>query len=839
MGNDVAAAMSDALENNAVAHASNPKFTRLVLELIRYHGIDVRPITSNLGWEAFANFTCFLVLRIRICAGKGFTNKQQCSKESCPGCTEENEINIMKNILSRIVMLFVAFIFLVAVRRASPSFVEHVRLSIGTGGEGFGVGGLMPGVQLPFGQIRASPDTKGDINLAWNHYGGYYYNDHLIKCFSHTHMVGSGATDYGNVCLMPLSKIDSKRVDVQSKFHHDNETMEPGFYSVYLDDSRANVEVTAAGEHVVVYRFTFGEGRSLSIDPTSSLVSDACVGAQIEIVPDKRTLVGWGRTKGSLTGRNGKGVAVYFALRAKADFSAWGVWVNETPLLNETRATGNDIRAFVSVSERQVEVAFGISFVSVEQALINVQSEWNSQTSFDEYKDYAQNTWERHLSLIDIQTDDDDDTLVKFYTALYHAFMAPTLFSDANGKYLDMTGNVQTLPNGTKHYTDMSIWDIHRTQVPLLSLVRPQTATEIAQSLVRMYKDGGDLPRWPIANVYSGCMIGNHANVILLDVLRKIGGSAFDVQAAYDAMKVQAEDPRRPHIGRAGLDDYLRYGYVGRETSSESVSLTLAYAFDDWAIGQVAVYLGLSADAARYANRSKSYKNVWDSKRKLMCPRDVNGTFHCPLDPNLNDWIVKNSGYTEGNAAQWTWFVPHDVPGLIDLFGENDFVSRLDQFMERSERQKSNLLPNSYYWAGNEPDLLSPYLFNFAKRANLTQRYVRWLADNRYTTEPRGVPGNDDYGTLSSWYVWSVIGLYPLAGTTLYFVGAPRARDITISLTNGARLKIFVNASSIAGDSYVTSAWVNGKPVDMIDHPFVDHAEISKGGNITFWMTSM
>eukprot|EP00118_Oscarella_pearsei_P026501 m.809 g.809 ORF g.809 m.809 type:complete len:745 (+) comp4904_c0_seq1:2-2236(+) len=718
--------------------------------------------------------------------------------------------------------------------------VDFVNLSIGTGGEGFGVGGLMPGVQLPFGQIRASPDTAALVDFSWNHYGGYYFNDDVIKCFSQTHMVGSGVTDYGNICLMPLPKVRENPV-VESAFSHKTEIMQPGFYSVYLDDSDINVEITASGSHVALYRFTYGTGAStyaLHLDPTASLTKGACVTAHVEIDPENYRVIGWGQTKGSLTGRNGKGVTVYFVLESKIAFETWGVWTNGTFNPNGTESSGNETQAFVSVSDDSdgvFEVAVSISFVSIDQALINLQEEWNHTISFEQYKELAQNIWEEQLSLIDVKATD-NQTLIKFYTGLYHSFMAPTLFSDINGKYLDMAGNVSSLPSGCKHYTDMSIWDIHRTQIPLLCLVQPSVATDIAKSLVRMYQDGGDLPRWPIANVYSGCMIGNHANIILLDVLRKIGNSSLDVELAYSAMKLQANDPQRPHVSRAGLEDYLKYGYVSEEASEESVSLTLAYAYDDWAVGEFAAHLGLSQEAVQYFNRSKYYANVWDADRKLMCPRRRNGTFNCPLNPNLNEWLIKNHGYTEGNAAQWTWFVPHDTPGLIKLFG-GEFVDRLDQLIRKSQGQTSNVLPNSYYWAGNEPDILAPYLFNFAGRPDLTQKYVRWLGDHRYSTKPSGVPGNDDFGTLSSWYVWSVLGLYPLSGTTLYFIGSPRVSEASIHLAAGAQLWIFVkNAGN--DNSSVDRVWVNGKPVDMANHPFVDHGQIARGGNITFWMAS-
>ncbi|XP_062519255.1 uncharacterized glycosidase Rv0584-like [Corticium candelabrum] len=701
----------------------------------------------------------------------------------------------------------------------------------------------MPGVQLPFGTVRASPDTSAPFFLSWRHFGGYYYGDDRIRCFSHTHMVGSGTLDYGNICVMPVNNITLDIIHdygFQSKFSHSSETIYPGYYSVFLETPHVNAQLTVTGTHTALHRYTYTSGDKIVLfDAVHSLVEGSCVDAHLKIFPENETVVGWSQSKGSLTGRNGIGIKVYFTAVFSDSIAAFGVWNQSQMFSNATEVSGNTSRAYVvlKTTNSSIEMALAISFVSIEQAKYNLKSQWSSTRFFDDYVKAARRIWAETLSQVNVTTES-NESLVTFYTALYHAFMAPTQFSDSNGVYLDMENKVKRLPPGMHHYTDMSIWDIHRSQIPLLNMLRPDISSQVAQSLVRMYRDGGDLPRWPIANVYSGCMIGTHANLILLDLLSKVGSDTFDIDDAYEGMVAQATESKRPHIERSCLDEYVTLGYVPNECSSESVSLTLAYAFDDWAIATVASHLNRTNDAALFFNRSRSYRNVWNHDKKLMCPRDRHGKFHCPLDPSLNSWMIKNDGYTEGNAEQWLWFVPHDIPGLINLFGSNEsFSETLEKFFSRSEDYTSNLLPNPFYWAGNEPDILAPYLFNYAGRADLTQKYTRWLADHRYTTAPSGLPGNDDYGTLSSWYIWTTLGFYPYSGTQYYAIGSPSVQSAVITLPNGI-LTIETHNNS-KENVYVMKVVVNNRTVDLQRNPFFHHKrDIENGGHIQFWMSN-
>eukprot|EP00117_Sycon_ciliatum_P027270 scpid28321/ scgid2435/ Uncharacterized glycosidase Rv0584 len=639
-------------------------------------------------------------------------------------------------------------------------FSSKVNMLVGTGGDGFGVGGDPPGVQVPFGALRLSPDTALD-NVAFgpHHFGGYHHSDNEIRCFSHTHMVGPGVLDFGNIGTMATRSVQSSMFSnygYRSKFKHANETAMPGYYRVLLDDAQVIAELTACGSHAGIHRYSSTGSMPAShdqpmvilFDPSHALTPGGCNGSFVEYNHTTQEVTGWMLNQGSLTRRNGHGVYIYFAARMSAMsddtihghgigvgaaaagipvVSSYGTW-NTTGVYNGSASSSAEGAAsngfFITVSQDiPVEISIAISFISMKQARANLDQQVDDRT-FDKCCAATRQLWEDNLAKVNV-TGRDSANEAKFYTALYHSFMAPTNYAEAGGVYLGVDGQVHSLEAGQDAmYSDMSIWDIHRTQASLLAWLQPQVFKDITTSMVNMMAQGGDLPRWPIANVYAGCMIGNHGFQILLDGLVK-NYSHIDVGKVYATMKLEATSVR-PHNGRDDLYNYVTRGYCIGGHKNSSVSKTLAYAYDDWAISEFASILGLTADAELFRNHSKNYRNLWDAGRKLMCGRDGAGEFHCPLDPELNEWVLESTDFTEGNAAQWRWFVPHDVPGLVQLFGgSSEFSKALDGFMEGSHRHPSNLLPNPYYWAGNEPDILAPYLFNYAAGSEyLTQKVI-------------------------------------------------------------------------------------------------------------------
>eukprot|EP00730_Choanoeca_flexa_P006596 TRINITY_DN12183_c0_g1_i8.p1 TRINITY_DN12183_c0_g1~~TRINITY_DN12183_c0_g1_i8.p1 ORF type:complete len:472 (+),score=75.46 TRINITY_DN12183_c0_g1_i8:901-2316(+) len=388
------------------------------------------------------------------------------------------------------------------------------------------------------------------------------------------------------------------------------------------------------------------------------------------------------------------------------------------------------------------------------------------------------------------------------------------------------------------HPADRSHTCTHAFQFPLLVLVRPDVARDIVHSLVGMYKEGGDIPRWPICNVYAGCMIATHGNVLISDLVSKNASGDVDLSAAYEGMYLQATDPNRPHISRQHLDDYVSKGYVTESDSSKSVSLTLAYAYDDAVLSSVAKTLGLVENASYFEQRSQSYQNAWDASKGYFCQRSSDGEFGCALDPTLHTWVVGDeNGFCEGNEAEWRWFVPHDLEGLMQLFPSTDaYVKALQSFFQDTEKDTDTDLPNPHYWAGNEPGIMTPYQFSVAKRADLTQWAVHTVINQSYNTQPHGIPGNDDYGTLSAWLVFSMLGFYPRAGFDDYFLGTPAFARVDIELAQFNKT-FTIAADGLGRTNYlVANCSLDDKPVDMISRAYITHQDLDKHSTLRFDM---
>jgi predicted alpha-1,2-mannosidase len=522
----------------------------------------------------------------------------------------------------------------------------------------------------------------------------------------------------------------------------------------------------------------------------------------------------------------------YFVASFKNKIVDFGTWQHTNIYANRSAANGTDIGGYVALrtdTSNTVEFFVGLSSISIEQARINLYAEIRGR-NFDQIKNETQAIWEKTLSVIEISSADELN-LVKFYTALYHALLAPTMFDEVGGVYLGFDKKVHTLDANQRHfYTDMSIWDVHRTEYPFLGLIYPNLLSDIVKSLLSVYQQVGFLPRWPFANGETDCMEGTHAIIIIVDAFMR-GIRDFDLNLAYKAMK-QSATQQQPHAGRTGLEEYIKQGYVPYEISKQGAVLTQSYSYDDWALSNYASALGNAADAQMFFNRSRNYKNVWHPEYKFFCPKTSSGKWECPLI-----WTnVFDERYVEGDAWHYRWYAPQDVAGLIQLFGGREaFVHELNYFFEMSEYYRLNVLPNPYYWAGNEPDILSAYLFNFAGRADLTQKYVKWLMHDKFTIEPDGLPGNDDYGTMSSWFMFGALGFYPLSGSDVYMIGSPLFESVTVHRAGGD-LKIITHNNG-KYNVYVQRAAINGVPIDLKNNPFLTSKQISGPTTLEFWMT--
>jgi len=629
--------------------------------------------------------------------------------------------------------------------------LDYVNPFIGTGGDGFGIGENPPGAQRPFGFARVGPDsvTYNDIPIpgAWRHNGGYYYGDDSIKCFSHTHMVGAGAADYGTIAVMPFSRVptntDVFNYGFRSGFRHETESTLPGYYAVTLDTPQVDVEVTST-LFTGVHRYTWNNQTSTQVIlfPISHSIfakyPDGCKGANISIDATNGVVSGWMVTFGSMSGRF-NGYNSYFYAKFNATIKDFGVWNGSVvfPGLKSTIDPGNIVNPngiggyVVLEGSNTIEMYVGISSISIDQAKTNLEAEVQGR-GFDAIYNESLNSWDALFSRVQIQGGNDVD-LMKFWTAFYHTLNAPSIFSETGGYYKGFDDKIHQIPSDMKYYyTDMSIWDVHRSEFPWLTIFTPDVMSDIVKSLLLMYQQGGTLPRWPFANGYTSSMVGVHGVIVIVDAYLK--GIPFDVTTAYAAIK--ADLTIQQPFASFPVAAWYKYGFIPYDIDTTGASWTLDLSYDSWAASTLAKALGNEADYNLFFNASHSWKQIFHPEYKFFCPKTTTGEWQCP-----DLWIdVFDPRYVEGDAWHYRFFVPGDVAGLVEAMGKDYFAQQLEELMYNSEWDPSNYLPNPYYWAGNEPDILSVYEFNYAGRADLTQKYCRWQMDNEFTIYPNGLP---------------------------------------------------------------------------------------------------
>ncbi len=708
----------------------------------------------------------------------------------------------------------------------------------------------IPGVTVPFGMVRLSPDTQFFLDPLWAENksistAGYYYGDHKILGFSHTRLIGTGAYDGGHFRVFPSSGEESQKNYNDGKyleFSHKDEVAFPGYYAVRFSNDAILAELTAS-ERVGMHRYTFSgkEQPHILIDVSSALGTTHTTEGEVQINPDKREVVGEIRTFGSFAGRYG-GEKIYFAARFSQPFAGYSVWSGKDILKGQPAAQGNKVGADLSFKKEGgnqiVELKLGISYVSIENATTNLESEAGN-VSFDEMVSRAKLAWEDKLASINIEGGTDDQKHI-FYTTLYHSLQMPTIFNDVNGDYMGFDKKVHQTTD-FRYFTDLSLWDTFRTIHPLYTLIAPKEQRDIMVSLVKMCEQGGALPRWPAGYGYTGSMLGASADIVITESYLK-GIQNFDVETAFQAMRKAAlgiEVRREGFNPRGGMADCLKYHYCPDDLMDKSVSKTLEYCYADDAISKLAKALGHDEDAKLFADHSKFYKNIWNPETQYFHPRNTTGEFvkkFKPLKLTYLDFDHEyTNGYVEGSALQWRWALFFDPEGLVSLFKSREyFISELNDFFDLSDPKRGTFSPGSYYWHGNEPDLHSAYLFNSAGRPDLTQKWVRWILDNKYGAGYEGIDGDDDAGTLSSWYVWSSLGIYPIAGSDRYQIGAPLFKKATIKI--GDKILNIVADNYAPENKYVRTVWLNDV---LLDRYWIKHSEIAKGGTLRFEMTSI
>ena len=737
--------------------------------------------------------------------------------------------------------------FVDAPRKEIPSeFIEKYPLSsnvnpfIGTGGVPWTSAYNFPGPSLPFGVMRLSPETASMLtnDLALNT-SGYFYGDDKIIGFSHTRLVGTGAADGGHFLVLPIRDFlhDGKAPnELRYKYSHKNELAYPGYYSLDFPKKGIKSELTAT-ERTGVHRYTFDKNAAsgILINITHALGGKRSEDGFIQILND-REFAGHVRTFGSFAGRYG-GIKVYFAARLSEPAVNHHIWENDNYLGAPTEAKGDKLICVLEFDQQVIELQLAISHVSIENTWENLESETGDK-NFDAIALEAAGAWEHRLSSIVVQGGTTAQQ-VNFYTALYRSFQMPTVFNDVNGEYKGFDKQVHRA-DSFRYFTDMSIWDTFRTTHPLYNLIARNDQRDMVVSLVKMAKQGGWLPRWPSGYGYTNSMLGSASDIVISEAYQK-GIRGFDVEFAFENMKTIAlvSTPQGAAFsGRRGNDDCVRYGYCPADSMSQAVSRTLEYAWSDYSIGLLAKAIGKPEDAAVFHGLSTNYKNVWNPETQFFHPRNADGQFVEDFKPLLLTYVDNHGKYTddyvEGSAMQWRWAPFFDAPGLIDLFRDRDyFIDELNNFFIKSDQNIGHWYPGSYYWHGNEPDIHAAYLFNYAGRPDLTQKWVRWILEHKYSNRYDGLDGNDDGGTLSAWYVFSALGFYPVAGTDIYQLGAPLFESASIKMDTAA---LYIQTMNYGPENmYVNNVWLNGH---LLDRTWIRHDEIKDGGMLTFEMSS-
>ncbi len=730
-------------------------------------------------------------------------------------------------------------------KNAAYELINEVNPFIGTGSFYLTCAYNYPGPSMPFGVVRLSPETA-----SLTHYkrgkstSGYFYGDDKIIGFSHTRLGGTGATDGGHFLVTPAKGPVTREVyrnGKYSRYSHRQETAFPGYYGVKLPDDSVFVELTTTNR-VGLHRYTFSGSKEphILINICNTIGNRRSGEGFVRILPGKYEIEGSTHTFGSFAGRFG-GVKVYFVARFNHKFENSGIWQEGEIFHGLDSLRGNNIGidlGFSSLEDKTIiNLELAVSHVSIENARENLETEVAFH-NFDEVLYEAQEKWEERLSVVRLLGASKDQREI-FYTALYRVFQMPTIFSDVNGAYMGFDKRVHYAYD-FKYFTDLSLWDTFRTVHPLYNIIAPDDQRDMMISLVEMAKQGGWLPAWPSGYGYTGSMLGTPADITISDAWLK-GINGFDVEYAFEAMKKTALGPTPKDAafrGRRGIESYLKYKYCAADEMDESVSKTLEYAWADFAIANLAKDLENENDARLFSEHSQFYKNTWNPESQYFHPRNADGSFVEEFKPTLLTYLdfkeKYTNDYTEGSALQWRWAVPFDPQGLISLFGsQENFVEELNTFFENSNPKMATVNPGPYYWHGNEPDIHAAYLFNEAGRPDLTQKWVRWILENKYSTSYEGLDGNDDAGTLSAWYIFSSLGFYPIAGSDIYQLGAPLFESAEINL-KGEKLKIEAKNFS-PNNLYVTKVWLNGK---LLDRTWIKHNEIAGGGVLRFEMAS-
>nr|WP_157258924.1 GH92 family glycosyl hydrolase [Pedobacter agri] len=742
------------------------------------------------------------------------------------------------------------------VASAQQNLVQYVKPIIGTSK----MGHTYPGATVPFGAVQLSPETDTlsyEVNGKYNgdvykYCAGYKYEDKTITGFSHTHFSGTGHSDLGDFLIMPTQgklqlnpgTADNPKAGYRSAYSHANEKVEAGYYKVKLDDDNITAELTATNR-VGMHQYTFpkSDQSHIILDLMAGIYNyeDKTVWTYVRVVNDTlvtgyRQTNGWARTR-----------TVYFAMSFSKPFKNYGrksydakqayrgFWGKFNQDQNFPEIAGKKLKMYFDFDTQEgekVKIKFALSPVSQENALQNMRTEI-SGWDFEKVKTQAQTTWNKELNKIQVNTSNNNK--INFYTALYHSFINPTTYTDVNGEYKGLDQGIHKA-EGFINYTTFSLWDTYRALHPFFNIMQPGRSNDMVKSMMAHY-DQSSLKMLPIWSHYANdnwCMSGYHSVSVLADAIIK-GTYNGDANKALDACVTTAK-----HRDYEGIGYYMDKGYIPAERSGVSVSNTLEYAYDDWAIAQLAKKLNRMDVYNEFIKRSNNWRNNFDSASGFMRPRLADGSFKKAFDPK----DTEGQGFIEGNSWNYSFFVPHDPASLVEVMGgKKKFAARLDSlfsmhlpdefFAHTEDITREGIIGG--YVHGNEPAHHVAYLYNWTDEVYKGQAQIRHILNMQYKPTADGLGGNDDCGQMSAWYMFSAMGFYPVApGSDVYSLGSPLVNNAVINLENG---KTFTVEAIKQSDKnvYVQKVLLNGK--EITNHQ-IKHADITNGGKLTFYMSA-
>lgn len=711
--------------------------------------------------------------------------------------------------------------------------LELVDPLIGTGGLAAQVAAVTPAASAPLGMVLVGPDTRSSAtgDPGFYHFAGYHYDDDRVEGFGHTHAHGMGINDYGAVHVMPRANWNDGYISDRARsapFTHDREWASPGHYAVDLQDDGTHADIVAT-QRGALHTYTFADDAEpiVLIDLGHVLGNVTIDEAHLDIDVEGASWTGFQRLSGGYSGRFG-GLQTHFVAEFDPAPVSSGTWVDDVVTEGSTSTEGTVSGGYVRfpAGTTEVKMRLAISYIGADAARANLRGE-HPDFDADARLAEVQTAWRDLLGRVRVRGGSEAQR-VAFHTALYHSLLMPSRFTDVDGRYLGVDGEVHTAD--FDYQTDLSLWDTFRTLHPLWLLAWPELQRDAVRSLVQMGEDGGALARWPLGHGYTGGMVGTPAQQVFAESYLK-GLDGWDVDAAYALSYPYCVGPQ-PIAGRSGIEDYVDVGMVTFDQSGQPASRTLEYAWSDHAMSLWAEALGHTDDAAVLREQAGAWRNTWSEEYGFFIGHYADGSVAWEQDKQFT-WT---EDYTEGNAWHYRYGVPFDVDGLIDLQNGGDrtaFLAGLAEYWDNVYDEEDDAFPDDYYWHGNEPVMHYAYVSALAGERDQSAEAARWVMAHRYSDQPTGLDGNDDSGTLSAWFALSSMGFFPIAGTDVYALGSPLFERVEIDRDDGSMWVI--RAPGVSDDAlYIDEATVGG---EVVEGGQFTHAEWERTGELVLRMS--